>query len=183
MAKYEASHSMKWVALRYFNVCGAAAEGDIGEDKARPSTLMTMCIYHLLGKRPKLKIFGRDYPTPDGTAIRDYIHPSDLATGHLAALRRLQDTNTSDVFNLGNGKGDSVLQVILAVEKASGKTIKREDAPRRAGDPAISICDPSRANSLLNWTPAFDLDAMAKTAWEWHSKHPDGFATASGGAA
>ena len=177
MAKYEASHSMKWVALRYFNVCGAAAEGDIGEDKARPSTLMTMCIYHLLGKRPELKIFGTDYATPDGTAIRDYIHPSDLATGHISALRLLQESGESNKFNLGNGKGDSVLQVMQAVEAASGKTITREDAPRRAGDPPISICDPSRANTILKWTPQHDLTAMARTAWAWHSTHPDGFAT------
>lgn len=179
MAKYEADCGLKWMALRYFNVCGAAEEGDIGEDKARPSTLMTMCIYHLVcpEKYPQLKIFGTDYATPDGTAIRDYIHPSDLATGHLSAYKLLKETQESNKFNLGNGKGDSVLQVMVAVEKASGLEIKRENAPRRAGDPALSICDPSRANTILNWTPAFDLEAMARTAWAWHSTHPDGYAT------
>ena len=108
-----------------------------------------MCIYHLLGKRPELKVFGTDFPTLDGTAVRDYIHPSDLATGHVAGLARLQETHTSDVFNLGNGKGDTVLQVMVACEKASGLVIQRKDAPRRAGDPAVSICDPSRANEVL----------------------------------
>ena len=129
MAKFEAAHGIKWMALRYFNVCGAAEEGDIGEDKARPSTLMTMVIYHLLGKRPALKIFGTDYETHDGTAIRDYIHPSDLATGHLAALRRLQETLVSDVFNLGNGKGNTVLEVMEAMEAASGLTVPPPPPP------------------------------------------------------
>ena len=126
MAKYEVMHGTKWMALRYFNVCGAAEEGDIGEDKARPSTLMTMCIYHLLGKRPELKIFGTDYPTIDGTAVRDYIHPSDLATGHIAGLARLQETDTSDVFNLGNGKYTRN-PPLLRVEAWLGRRVTRAD--------------------------------------------------------
>lgn len=175
MAKYEALYGIRWTALRYFNVCGAAVEGDIGEAKAKPATLMTMAIYYLLGKRDKMSIMGTDYPTKDGTAVRDYIHPADLATAHIAALRLLQRTGKAEVFNLGNGEGSTVKEVLAAVERASGKKIDAAAVPRRSGDPAKSYCDPSRANTILKWRPQFDLDAMAETAWKWHSTHPNGF--------
>lgn len=175
MKKYDELHKIKYTALRYFNVCGADPSGKMGEDKPNPTTLMIMAIYQVLGKIPQLKIFGRDYETADGTAIRDYIHPSDLAIGHKLALKNLEETNQSAVFNLGTGKGSSVLEVISAVEKASGQKVKIVDQDRRSGDPTISIADPSKAEKFLNWKAKFLLDDMAKTAWKWHSSYPNGY--------
>lgn len=177
MKKYDKLFGIKSVALRYFNVCGADPSGKIGEDKPRPTTLMILAIYQILGKIPELKIFGRDYPTPDGSGIRDYIHPSDLAIGHIAALNFIKKNNKSAVFNLGTGKGSSVLEVISAVEKAAGEKVETKDQPRRSGDPSISIADPSKANKILNWSAKYSLDDMARTAWRWHSENPKGFST------
>ena len=115
MAKFAATSGLKWTALRYFNVCGALPSGEMGEDKPRPSTLMTLCIYQVLGKRDK--VFGMDFFTKDGTGVRDYIHPMDLATAHISALRHMQSTNTCDIYNLGNGVGSTVLEVIAAVRQ------------------------------------------------------------------
>ena len=136
---------------------------------------MSVVIDHLLGKTDAVKIMGRDYPTPDGTGIRDYIHPCDLAVGHIDALNYLLKTNKFDAFNLGTGNGSSVLEVIASVEKASDKKVRTKDAPRRSGDPTISISDPSKANRVLNWKARYNLDDMAKTAWKWHSTHPNGY--------
>ena len=175
LKKYDEMHGIKSISLRYFNVCGADPSGEMGEDRSKPATLMTMAIYQLLGKVPELKIFGRDYETPDGTAIRDYIHPSDLAVGHILAIKKLAGTNQSDVFNLGTGKGSSVLEVIFAVEKAAKKKVKIVDSPRRSGDPTISVADPGKAEKILNWKAKYSLGDMAKTAWKWHSSHPNGY--------
>lgn len=179
MKKYDKLFGIKSISLRYFNVCGADPEGLIGEDKPTPTTLMILAIYQILGKIPELKILGRDYPTPDGTGIRDYIHPSDLAIGHIAALEFLHNTNASETFNLGTGKGSSVLEVISAVEKASGKKVRTKDCPRRSGDATISVADPGKANKILNWQAKYNLNDMAATAWKWHSENPDGFSTKS----
>lgn len=173
--KYNKLHSVKSVALRYFNVCGAHPDGDLGDDKPTPTNLMTVAMLQALGKIPEIKIFGQDYNTPDGTGVRDYIHPCDLATGHIKALEYLFDGGLSEVINLGTGLGASVLEVIEATEKASNRTINSINAPRRSGDPDISIADPSKAQRLLGWQTKFDLLQMANTAWNWHSKNPEGF--------
>lgn len=175
MAKYNKKSGIKYISLRYFNVCGAEIDGHMGEDKPNPTTLMTVAIYSLLGKIGPLQIFGNDYSTPDGTGIRDYIHPLDLATGHTKALQYLLQKDRSSAFNLGCGKGYSVFEVINAVEKASSKKVKYEIVGRRSGDPAISYADASKAKKVLNWKAKYGLDDMAKSAWKWHSQHPDGY--------
>jgi UDP-glucose 4-epimerase len=173
--KYNSTSGISWVSLRYFNVCGASLDGEMGEAKPKPTTLMTLAIWSLLGKIDKLSVFGNDYPTKDGTGIRDYIHPLDLATGHVAALQYLLDGNKSDVFNLGNGIGYSVFEVVKAVEVASDEKVKYEIKPRRSGDPTISFCDPGKARNILNWKAKYNLTDMAETAWKWHSSHPGGY--------
>jgi len=173
--KYNQSSGIDWISLRYFNVCGASLDGEMGEAKPKPTTLMTLAIWNLIGKLDTLSVFGNDYPTNDGTGVRDYIHPLDLATGHVAALRYLLDGNKSAIFNLGTGTGNTVFEVIKAVEEASGKEVKYEFKPRRSGDPAISYCDPTKAKEILDWQAKYDLDDMAETAWKWHSQHPDGY--------
>lgn len=173
--KYDKMHGIQYVALRYFNVCGAHPDGNLGDDKPVPSNLMTLSMLQALGKIPEIQIFGRDYDTPDGTGIRDYIHPCDLASGHIKALEYLLKGNSSNIFNLGTGQGASVLEVIAAVEKASGRKITAIDAPRRSGDPSISVSDASKANITLDWQTKYSLKEMAETAWHWHSTHPEGF--------
>lgn len=175
MKKYDEMSSIKFVALRYFNVCGAHPDGDLGDDKPNPTNLMSVATMQLAGKIPEIKIFGRDYDTPDGTGVRDYIHPCDLAVGHIKALRYIETHNTSQIINLGTGGGASVMEVIEAVNKASGRIVKTVNASRRSGDPDISISDPSKAKQLLNWQAKYNLADMANTAWKWHSKHPEGF--------
>ena len=177
LSKNNQISGINYAALRYFNVCGADPDGEIGEAKPKPTTLMVLAIYQALGKIPELQVFGRDYSTPDGTGIRDYIHPSDLATGHLLAFRYLDDGNSSITLNLGTGNGASVLEVIEAVEKVSGRKIKIKDSPRRSGDPSISVADPSKANKILSWRAKYSLIDMAKTAWKWHQENPDGYKT------
>lgn len=177
MKKYDKLFGLKSVALRYFNVCGADLSSKIGEDKPNPTTLMVLAIYQILGKISHLQIFGRDYPTPDGTGIRDYIHPTDIAVGHISALEFLYSKDVSETFNLGTGKGSSVLEVITAVERVSGKKVKTKDCPRRSGDATISVADPSKANKMLDWKAQYGLDDMARTAWRWHSENPKGFET------
>ncbi len=173
--KYDNEHGIKSVALRYFNVCGAHPEGDLGDDKPTPTNLMTVAMLQALGKISEIKIFGEDYHTPDGTGVRDYIHPCDLATGHINALEYLFGGGQSEIINLGTGQGASVLEVIRATEKASDKRINAVQGPRRSGDPDISVADPSKAKQLLGWQTKFNLEQMAKTAWAWHSSHPEGF--------
>jgi len=175
MNKYNKSSGISYVPLRYFNVCGAAEDGSIGEDKPNPTTLMTVCFWSIIGKFSELKLFGNDYPTKDGTCIRDYIHPLDLATGHVAALEYLLKEDKSEIINLGSGEPYSVFEVINAVEKASGEKVKYEVVPRRSGDPVISCSDPSKAKKLLNWETKYTLTDMAETAWKWHSNHPNGY--------
>lgn len=177
LQKYNKASGLKTIALRYFNVCGADPAGDIGEDKPRPTTLMTLAIAQILGHLPELQILGRDYSTPDGTGIRDYIHPNDLANGHIAALNYLFSGGKSGVYNLGTGSGSSVLEVISAVERVSGKKVKTKECPRRSGDATISIANPQKANSDFGWQAKYDLMDMAESAWNWHSKHPNGYVT------
>lgn len=174
MSKYDVLSGLKYITLRYFNVAGADSSGEIGEDKPNPTNLMTVTVYAALGKR-ELQVFGDNFPTKDGTGIRDYIHVSDLARGHVEALKYLLKTNTSNTFNLGTGNGYSVFEIIKSVENAAGKKIEYSIGPRRSGDPAISFSDPTKAKELLNWEAKYTVDDMAKTAWKWHKSHPSGY--------
>lgn len=175
MKKYDKQFGLKSITLRYFNVAGADITGLLGEDKASPTNLMTVTIYKALGKRDKLEIFGNDYPTKDGTGVRDYIHVIDLAVGHIKALEYLLEKRISNTFNLGTGKGFSVYEVISAVEKAAGREISYIVSKRRSGDPAVSISNPNKANSILGWKTSYSLKDMAETAWKWHNSHPNGY--------
>ena len=164
--------------LRYFNPVGAHPSGLIGEDpNGIPNNLMPFITQVAVGKREKLSIFGGDYPTPDGTGVRDYIHVVDLAIGHIKALAKLaqQTTPSIDAYNLGAGKGFSVLEVVKAFEKASGKTIAYEIAPRRAGDIAEFYADASKAKEQLGWQVELGLEEMCKDSWNWQSKNPNGY--------
>jgi len=175
LKKYDDQFGLRFITLRYFNVAGADPSGKMGEDKPNPTNLMTLTIYKALGKRDKLTVFGNDYPTSDGTGIRDYIHVCDLADGHIKALEYLLKNKASQTVNLGVGKGSSVLEVIKAAEKACGFTIEFEIGPRRSGDPAISFSDPTKAKKLLDWVAKYSIEDMAKSAWEWHKNHPEGY--------
>jgi UDP-glucose 4-epimerase len=172
----DVAYGIKHVILRYFNACGAHASGKIGEDHSPESHLIPLIIQAAMGKRDSIKIFGNDYNTPDGTCVRDYIHVSDLAQAHYLALQKLRKGENSEIYNLGNGKGFSVKEVVDVVRKVTGKNIKAEDAPRRPGDPAILVASSDKIKRELNWQPKMnDLETIVATAWEWHSKHPDGY--------
>lgn len=162
------------VSLRYFNAAGAWPDGSLGEDWSLTTNLVPVVMKALLGRRPPLEVFGVDYPTPDGTAVRDYVHVLDLAEAHVAALEHLEAGGDPAVVNLGTGVGSSVRQVLEAAERASGRPVPHEVAPRRPGDPAAVYADNRRAGDLLGWKPRFGLDDVLASAWAWHSSHPDG---------
>ncbi|XP_025835371.1 UDP-glucose 4-epimerase isoform X1 [Agrilus planipennis] len=171
-------HEWKVILLRYFNPVGAHESGEIGEDPSGiPNNLMPYIAQVAVGRREKVYVFGNDYPTPDGTGVRDYIHITDLAIGHVQALTKLNDTTFFGwkAFNLGTGRGYSVLDVINAFSKASGKIIKHEFVNRREGDVAASFADASLAKIELNWTATRGIDEMCKDTWNWQSKNPNGF--------
>jgi UDP-glucose 4-epimerase len=166
---------LSYAALRYFNACGAGNNGERGEDHHPESHLIPLIIKAALGTGNPIKIFGTDYPTPDGTCIRDYIHIDDLCRAHLLALSRLSD-NTELISNLGSQKGYSVRQVIEMVKKISGRDFKVIEADRRPGDPPVLTADASKAARQLGWKPEKDnLEEMISTAWQWHTEHPDGY--------
>jgi UDP-glucose 4-epimerase len=170
------AYGIKYTALRYFNAAGAHISGKIGEDHNPETHLIPIILQVALKKREKIMIYGDDYNTFDGTCIRDYIHVSDLASAHLLALERLQKGGESRIFNLGNGKGFSVKEVIDVVRKVTGEEIKAEIAARRAGDPAVLIASSSNAIEELGWKPEYDsLETIIETAWNWHKAHPDGY--------
>lgn len=178
MADFDRAYGMKYVALRYFNAAGAHADGDIGEDHNPESHLIPIIMQVLNGKREKLGIFGDDYPTFDGTCIRDYIHISDLADAHIKALESLRAGANSNFYNLGNGNGFSVKQVIETVAKVTGRNVNYEVVPRRAGDPAILVASSDKIRRELGFKPQFDsLEKIVASAWKWHSTHPDGYKT------
>jgi UDP-glucuronate decarboxylase len=167
---WSAAHGMHWTALRYFNAAGADPEGEIGEDHRPETHLIPLAIQTALGEREALEIYGCDYPTPDGTAIRDYVHVADLASAHVAALRRLEAGGENLALNLGTGAGYSVRDVVSAVERVSGRKVPTRTAPRRAGDPPALVSAVDRARILLNWhCEHSSLDTIIKTAWRWHS--------------
>ena len=164
--------------LRYFNPVGAHASGLIGEDpQGIPNNLMPYVAQVAVGRRPELGVFGNDYPTHDGTGVRDYIHVVDLAKGHLAALQALTKLKGAVPINLGTGQGYSVLDVVAAFERASGKPVPYRVGPRRPGDVAACFADPAHAKNLLSWSAEFDLETMCRDAWRWQSGNPMGYNT------
>jgi UDP-glucose 4-epimerase len=177
LADYAAAdEAFRYAALRYFNPTGSHASGQIGEDpNGIPNNLFPYIAQVAIGRRAALRVWGNDYPTPDGTGVRDYIHVMDLAEGHVAALAHLERRNRSLTVNLGTGRGYSVLEAAKAFERASGKRIALEFAPRRPGDVASCYADPSIASSELGWTARFDLDAMCRDVWRWQSANPKGY--------
>lgn len=172
----DGAYGIKHVILRYFNASGAHISGKIGEDHSPESHLIPLVIQAAMGKRDSIKLFGNDYNTPDGTCVRDYVHVSDLAAAHYLALQKLRNEDKSDIYNLGNGKGFSVKEVVDVVRKVTGKSITAVDAPRRPGDPATLVASSEKIKKELNWQPKMnDLETIVSTAWEWHSKHPNGY--------
>ncbi len=161
--------------FRYFNAAGAAADGSLGEHHD-PETHLVPLALAAASEGPPLRIFGADYPTPDGTCVRDFVHVEDLADAHAAAVMRLREGHPGGAFNLGTGKGASVLEVVSAVEKVTGSRVRVEAAPRRPGDPPVLVARPGRAREVLGWTPQRPgLEEIVATAWEWHRKHPRGY--------
>ncbi|KZL89782.1 UDP-glucose 4-epimerase GalE [Clostridium magnum] len=172
----DTAYGIKYTALRYFNAAGAHISGKIGEDHNPESHLIPIILQVALGKREKIMIFGDDYNTEDGSCVRDYVHVTDLASAHLFALQRLKNGGESAIYNLGNGKGFSVKEVVEVTRKVTGREIKAEVAERRAGDPAILIASSERAKKELGWKPQYDsLETIIETAWNWHKNHPDGY--------
>ncbi|GGH87566.1 UDP-glucose 4-epimerase [Pullulanibacillus pueri] len=172
----EAAYGLKSVSLRYFNAAGADPEGTIGEDHQPESHLIPLILQVALGQREHISVFGNDYPTEDGTCIRDYIHVMDLADAHFRALEKLKKTGESGTYNLGNGKGFSVKEVIEACRRVTNKEIPAVDAPRRAGDPAVLIASSEKAEKELGWKPQYpELEKIVEHAWAWHSHHPNGY--------
>ncbi|MDO9508084.1 MAG: UDP-glucose 4-epimerase GalE [Thermovirgaceae bacterium] len=164
------AYGLRSVSLRYFNAAGADPGGSVGEDHTPETHLIPIALDVALGKREKLMLYGSDYPTPDGTCVRDYVHVSDLAQAHVLALERLEVGKAEcEAYNLGNGKGFSVLEVLEAVRRITGCPIPVESAARRAGDPAVLVASSGLAENVLGWKQEFaDIDVIVKTAWEWH---------------
>ena len=172
----EKAHGMRYVSLRYFNACGAHKSGEIGEAHNPETHLIPLILQVPLGKREHIAVFGTDYPTKDGTCIRDYIHVTDLAEAHILAVKYLMAGNKSDIFNLGNGVGFTVREVIDMAEKVTGESIKVVETDRRAGDPAVLIASSEKAKTILGWNPKHDsLSEIIKSAWKWHKNHPYGY--------
>ena len=176
MAK--ANDDMKVTLLRYFNPIGAHKSGLIGEDpKGIPNNLLPYVAQVAVGKLPKINVFGNDYDTPDGTGVRDYIHVSDLARGHVLALKHMEKQSGVEIYNLGTGKGYSVLEVIKAFEKACGKELPYEIKPRRSGDIACCYCNPAKAEKALGFKAEFGIDDMCRDSWNWQKNNPMGYRT------
>lgn len=173
---FDSAYGIKYIALRYFNAAGAHISGQIGEDHHPESHLLPIILQTALGKRNAIEIYGDDYPTADGTCIRDYIHVSDLADAHILAVKSLLQGGSSGSYNLGNGKGFSVKQVVEAARRVTGLEIKANIAPRRAGDPSVLIASSEKMISTLHWKPRYNqLEKIIETAWKWHQSHPDGY--------
>jgi UDP-glucose 4-epimerase len=171
------AYGLKSISLRYFNAAGAHPDAIIGEDHEPESHLIPLVLQVALGQREQIEMFGDDYPTEDGTCIRDYVHVMDLANAHRLALDYLRTHNRSDVFNLGNGTGFSVKQVIDTARKVTGHPIPAKVSPRRAGDPAVLVASADKAKRLLNWHPRCpELETIIESAWNWHRRHPRGYA-------
>ncbi len=172
---YDRAHRIRSVSLRYFNAAGASRDAAIGEDWAVTLNLVPVVMKAALGKIDLIEVFGTDYPTPDGTAVRDYIHVEDLADAHLKALEYLEGGGGSTVLNLGTGTGSTVREVIELTEKISGRPVPHVEVGRRPGDPVSVYADNRRAKEVLGWMPDHGLAAILTSAWQWHSTHPDGY--------
>ena len=170
------AHGLSYVSLRYFNACGADATGQIGEAHNPESHLIPLVLQVPNGKRESVSIYGTDYDTPDGTCIRDYIHVTDLAKAHILAVEYLARGGESDIFNLGNGVGYSVREVIETARSVTGHPIPATEVPRRAGDPARLVASGEKAKKILGWEPEIKkLDEIIASAWKWHKAHPEGY--------
>lgn len=175
LADYAHAYGLGFAALRYFNAAGASADGSIGEDHDPETHLIPLVLQVALGKRPHIEIFGTDYPTPDGTCIRDYIHVEDLAEAHLLALDAIQEGEGRH-YNLGIGRGYSIREVIETARKVTGRDIAIKEGPRRPGDPAELVASAEKIRRELGWSPRYtDLGAIIETAWNWHRAHPNGY--------
>lgn len=172
---YDRCLRLRSVSLRYFNAAGAWPDGSMGEDWTRALNLIPLVMKSALGRGSTLQVLGTDYPTPDGTAVRDYVHVIDLADAHLKALELLEKGGATTAVNLGTGVGSSVFEVLAATEKAAGRPVPHELAPRRAGDPVALYSDNRRAGELLGWKARYGLSDIVASAWEWHSNHLDGY--------
>lgn len=176
LTHYGRAYGLRSVCLRYFNAAGADPDGEVGEDHDPEEHLIPRTLAATAGGAA-LGIFGDDYPTDDGTCLRDYVHVADLASAHVQALSGLERGGSSSVYNLGNGRGISVREVIAAVERITGLRVPHEVQPRRPGDPAVLLASSTRAREELGWAPRYeDLDVIVETAWRWHRAHPDGYA-------
>jgi UDP-glucose 4-epimerase len=172
---YDLAYDLKFIALRYFNACGATAK--LGENHDPEPHLIPNVLAACAGRKKEVSVFGSDYPTPDGTAIRDYVHVSDLADGHYLALKNLRNGGNSDFINLGTGTGSSVLEVIEKARKVTGREIQVRFEPRRAGDPSRLVADSTKAKALLDWNPrSSDLFSILNSQWEWNNRNPNGYA-------
>jgi UDP-glucose 4-epimerase len=173
---YGVTSHVRAVNLRYFNAAGASDDAAIGEDWTQSMNLIPLMMKAMLGQRPPVQVFGTDYPTPDGTCIRDYIHVDDLADAHIRALDYLAGGGSTVSLNVGTGIGSSVLDVIRAAERVTGQTVPHELVGRRAGDPVSTFADPTKIRATLGWSPTRSLEQIVSSAWNWHSAHPDGYA-------
>lgn len=173
LADFDVAYGLKSTALRYFNASGADDSGEIGESHTPETHLIPLILQTAAGKRKSIKIFGTDYPTPDGTCVRDYIHVNDLARAHILALEKMEKDKVSQRFNLGSGNGYSVAELIAKAKQITGVDFPVEQAPRRAGDPAVLVADSTKAKRVLGWQPEYDLTRIIKTAWSWeqHRKY------------
>ena len=171
----DTSGDVRSVSLRYYNAAGASLDGQMGEASAKTENLIPAVMRAILGSGPRLKLYGTDYPTPDGTCVRDYVHVLDLAEAHIKALEFLATNERSDVFNLGTGDPSSVLDVVRAAERVSGRTVPVECLGRRAGDPVGVWADTHKAAEILGWRAQYGLDTIIESSWRWHSTHPNGY--------
>ncbi|MCU1345853.1 MAG: UDP-galactose 4-epimerase, partial [Acidimicrobiia bacterium] len=171
---FDVCHGVRSARLRYFNAAGASIDAVIGEDWNQSRNLVPQVMRAALERGPRLQVFGTDYPTPDGTCIRDYIHVEDLADAHVKALEFLEREARSITVNLGTGTGNSVREVIDAVERVGGVRVPMEESPRRPGDPTLLVADNALARKVLGWVPAYGLEQIVESAWKWHSTHRDG---------
>jgi UDP-glucose 4-epimerase len=173
---YGTAYGLKYIILRYFNAAGADPEGELGEDHQPETHLIPLVLQAALGLRPKVTIFGTDYPTPDGTCVRDYIHVTDLAAAHVLALRALEGGLPPGVYNLGNERGYSVREVVEVARRVTSRDFPVVEGDRRPGDPAVLVASSRRIREELGWRPRYgDLETILRTAWEWHRRHPEGY--------
>jgi len=173
---YDVAYGLKSISLRYFCAAGADPDGELGEDHAPETHMIPLTLFAALGRRPDIKMFGGDYPTPDGTGVRDYIHVTDLASAHILGLEALKNGADTTAYNLGNGKGYSVKEVIETGRQVTGKAIVATEAPRRPGDPATLVATSAKIEKELGWKPQYgDLPTMMRTAYTWFEAHPNGY--------